>query len=1265
MLQFSGVSTSGFWSRLRVLAALILTLSVTLSMAPLQAYAAESRNLYVVTVKPGTDSSMRKAIAALGETPIDELDFVLDGFTLSLTDADASALLQNPNVLSVTLDEGVSFFASEPVPGLWGLDRIDQLAAPLDGTYSYPDSAGAGVRVYIVDTGVQADNPEFTGRIIPGFDATGSNNASVDCHGHGTHVAGTAAGTSYGVARKATIVPVKVLGCNGSGTMSGIITALDWIVANHPKGTPAVLNMSLGGNRYELLNSALERVTAAGILSVAAAGNNNGDACLVSPASSPSALTVGASDRTDTRAYFSNFGECVDAFAPGTEIMSADAFNPNGTKTWQGTSMAAPHVAGLAALYLSQNPTSSPAAASEAIRRGGIGNQINNALSPTGNVLINNGFTRGQTNPPANTNPIFNSPDTPTGLGVSQVTASSLVASWSVPANNGGSPILGYRLYYRPTGTTSFSFTGASTSATQTLTGLSGGTTYDLKVSAYNAVGASLFSSIVNAKTLPGAPAAPFSVTASAGSSSVSLTWTPPRVDGGSPITGYRVEQFIGSDWQAIATQSATSKVVSGLQANTSYRFRIFAISALGTSPTSLAVTISTLPASNTDVLNLRASNITANSVTLNWDAVSAPAGVNATYFVRVKKFGAVNSMNYNSSSATFSIANLEASTSYTVDVAAQVGAQLGAYSPSITFVMAPVVPSVPLGVRTISAGGVVSLIWNAPAVGNPISKYTVQTIDASGAWSTYVETSATSAVLPTLKPGQLYQYRVLATNVSGTSSPSSVAQIRGPIAVPGQPTALVVGEPVANKRGPTTTLSWLAPANPGDAPVTSYIVKVSRDSKSWSVLGYPTSTSYTTNSPTKGQTWLFKVAAVNAGGAGLESEAASLSVAKTKPAAVSGSASLLAPDQTSVKWYAPADNGGDAIRGYRIENLVDNAWKTIAELGADKTSLQIARTAPGTVQSFRVFATNGLGESETASVFSVSVPALPASAPTNFKVTPLINSTNVELSWGAPVDLGGSAVRYFRIQTSTDGKTWVSRLLTAATLKYQLSQARGTSLKYQVMAVTAAGNGVVTETVTFDSPKVAPTSARSVWIKQLADKSISLNWYAPVEWGGGQQKGYLIQRNVAGTWSDLVKVDGSLVSTTLAALAPGTQLSLRMFAVNEVGQSTAVNIVYTVPFIAASAPQNLTAVANVPAKRVQLNWAAPSDLGGSSVSGYYVYSKAQGATTWMLISAPNATTLQASTPMPAKGATASYMVRARTAFGLGAESAPVVLTAP
>lgn len=1263
MFQFSMSKTANFWSRLRVLAALVLTLSLSLSMAPLQAYAQESRNLHVVTVKPGTDSAMRKAIAALGETPIDELDFVLDGFTLSLTDADASALSQNPNVLSVTLDEGVSLFANQPVPGLWGLDRTDQVAATLDGQYNYPDSAGSGVRIYVVDTGVQADNPQFSGRIIPGFDATGSNNASIDCHGHGTHVAGTAAGTSYGVARKATVVPVKVLGCNGSGTMSGIVTALDWIVANHPKGTPGVLNMSLGGNRYEPLNAALEKVTAAGILSVAAAGNNNGDACMVSPASSPSAVTVGASNPNDTRASFSNYGACVDAFAPGTEITSADAFNPNGTKTWQGTSMASPHVAGLAALYLSQNPAASPASVSEAIKKGGIANQINNAMSPAGNVLVNNGFTRGLPNPPANTSPIFDSPGSPTGLSTSQITASSIFASWAAPANNGGSPILGYRLYYRATGTSSFSFTGATISNTQTLIGLSGGTSYDLKVSAYNAVGASPFSEIIVAKTLSGAPMAPFSLSASPGSSSISLTWTPPRSDGGSPIIGYRLEQLNGTTWLPIATQTALSRVVTGLQANTAHSFRVFAISSLGVSSIATSVTVSTLPASNTDVLNLRATAVTSVGATLNWDAIVPPAGSTVSYFVRVTKFGTTTPMMFSTTSAIFSLASLMASTSYSAAVAAQVGSQLGAYSRAVTFVTAPLAPSVPLGVRTLNQAGVVSLVWNAPAVGNPITSYVVETIDTAGVWLPVIETSSNSLVLPALKGGQLYQYRVIAKNVSGSSAPSAIATIRGPIAVPGQPTALVAGAPTSNSR---ISLTWQSPANAGDAPITGYVVKVSRDAKYWSVLANSATTSLSTASPIKGQTWLYKVSAINAGGAGLESEALSVSVSKTKPGSVSGSASLLAPDQTGIKWSAPGDNGGEAISGYRVETLEGLTWKTIAQLTPNQTTFQIARAAPGSNQSFRVFASNTLGEAEATATFSVSVPALPASTPTNFKAAAVNNSANVELSWGLPANVGGSAVRYYRVLTSNDGKTWVSRLLTPTTLKYQVVQLRGTTVHYKVLAITAAGDGAPAEIVTVEMPKTAPSAPRSVSIKQAADKSIVFSWYSTNDWGGGLQKAYAVQQNDAGTWNELAKVDGSTTSATIAALPAGTSLVIRVVAANEIGTSVATNTYnYLVPYLRASAPENLAAAVSPTVKRLSLTWAAPSDLGGSVVAGYYIYSKSQTSSIWSLAAATTGTTPQVLVSLPAKGSTVNYMVRARTAFGLSAESAPVAFTAP
>lgn len=181
--------------RLKLTTAIGLAFALIFSMAPVQAYAVEARSNYLVIVKPGTDVQMRKAITALGEKPIDELDYVLDGFTLNLTDADANALSVNPNVLQVIPDTPVQLFGTDDPAASWGLDRIDQEQTATDNKYNYPDSAGQGVRVYIVDTGVQLDNPEFTGRTLPGFDATGSGNTTTDCHGHATHVAGTVAGT--------------------------------------------------------------------------------------------------------------------------------------------------------------------------------------------------------------------------------------------------------------------------------------------------------------------------------------------------------------------------------------------------------------------------------------------------------------------------------------------------------------------------------------------------------------------------------------------------------------------------------------------------------------------------------------------------------------------------------------------------------------------------------------------------------------------------------------------------------------------------------------------------------------------------------------------------------------------------------------------------------------------------------------------------------------------------------------------------------------
>jgi len=237
----------------------------------------------------------------------------------------------------------------------WGLDRVDGI---MDGQYSY-GGTGAGIRIYIVDTGVDSNHPDLSGRVIDGFDAFGENLDQVDCQGHGTHVAAVAAGTYFGVAKSSTIVPVRVLDCAGMGNTDSLRAGLAWIINNHPVGTAGVVNMSLGGAKDDIVNAITESVIKVGLTVVSAAGNSAANACNYSPASAAGVLAVGAIDMNDTRASFSNYGSCVDIYAPGVRINSANPFNYNMAKSRSGTSQSSPFVAGAIAVAIStgENPT--------------------------------------------------------------------------------------------------------------------------------------------------------------------------------------------------------------------------------------------------------------------------------------------------------------------------------------------------------------------------------------------------------------------------------------------------------------------------------------------------------------------------------------------------------------------------------------------------------------------------------------------------------------------------------------------------------------------------------------------------------------------------------------------------------------------------------------------------------------------------------------------------------------------------------------------
>ncbi|MFI6337076.1 S8 family peptidase [Streptomyces sp. NPDC050535] len=311
----------------------------------------------------------------------------LNGYAVEATADEAKRFAADPAVASVVQDRTFRINTTQPSPPSWGLDRIDQKTLPLNNSYTYPDSAGTGVTAYIIDTGVRITHSDFGGRAAYGYDAVDNDNTAQDGNGHGTHVAGTVAGTAYGVAKKAKIVGVRVLNNAGSGTTAGVVAGIDWVAANAVK--PAVANMSLGGGADSALDTAVRGAIAAGVTFAVAAGNDSANASSYSPARVTEAITVGSTTSTDARSSFSNFGSVLDIFAPGSSITSSWNTSDSATNTISGTSMATPHVTGAAAVYLGVNPAATPAQVATGLINASSTGVVTNPGTGSPNRLLN------------------------------------------------------------------------------------------------------------------------------------------------------------------------------------------------------------------------------------------------------------------------------------------------------------------------------------------------------------------------------------------------------------------------------------------------------------------------------------------------------------------------------------------------------------------------------------------------------------------------------------------------------------------------------------------------------------------------------------------------------------------------------------------------------------------------------------------------------------------------------------------------------------